>query len=450
MKSAFDEYNTEQRELALIGGLIVFKESREHIRYIEQDHFTKKLYGSIFGVIKDIAQDGREISEDLLKIELGSKLPSGYNEVIEETLKRSVLQAFPIDRKFSEMFLQNTKTKVGVQSLEKFILKIKTESIEYDEALKEVDKIRENMTIPGHNIQNFMPGNFLQKRREIMQRRTQAKQLFYGFRQIDELVVRGQRKKEISIIAARPGIGKSFLRANFIRSQCDLGFRILSIATEQTDEVETDRIDSLLTGISLTEIENSGDWKANDKRVKEVLKANKYIDDNWNYFLYVNRNLTTNDMMNHARDIINKYGEIDIMYVDLFDKLIDVNVSEFKASVIGKKLGFLSQAAEELNIHICLLVQIHRDLKHVKGYRPQIWHIKDSGAYEEVARLILLLHREKYYNSSIQNNILEINVAKQNNGPAGTGIIAAMPVDESNLSLVSQAMAQPHIFVDKS
>ena len=51
---------------------------------------------------------------------------------------------------------------------------------------------------------------------------------------------------------------------------------------------------------------------------------------------------------------------------------------------------------------------------------------------------------------SIQNNILEINVAKQNNGPAGTGIIAAMPVDESNLSLVSQAMAQPHIFVDES
>jgi len=85
-------------------------------------------------------------------------------------------------------------------------------------------------------------------------------------------------------------------------------------------------------------------------------------------------------------------------------------------------------------------------LRHIKGHRPRVWHIKDSGAYEEVARLIILLHRESYYNKQIREHILEFNIAKQSNGPAGEGVIAKLDMDPNDLLLTWGQNVKPNLF----
>lgn len=446
MKHIFDEFTQEVRELSIIGGLIVFKEVNELIRTVEPWMFTSKVLSDIFDVIKSITSSGRKIAPELIKVELSEKLEEGFTIQHEATLKKCIVSAYPFDKTFVDKFIKSALVRNTVPKLEFLIKDTYNKNLTFEEFIDKLDKIRETSLLSGHNISEFTPGSFLEKRLKIMENRESSKQIFSGIPPIDHLVTRGFRKKEISVIAARPAIGKSLFKANLIYRQCSLGFRVASIATEQTEEVETDRIDSLITKIPLTEIENSKKWKDNDERIHQIVKANKRIDEDWSYLLLVNRNLNTSNAAGWLRKIINKYGELDVCYIDLFDKLTDVNVSSQKASVVGNKLGFLNQIAEELNIHICVFVQISREVRNIRGHRPKIWHIKDSGAYEEVARLIMLLHREKYYNAQIRENVLEINIAKQSNGPAGDNVIANLVLNEDTLELNWQPETRPNIF----
>jgi replicative DNA helicase len=237
-------------------------------------------------------------------------------------------------------------------------------------------------------------------------------------------------------------------KSNLIKAQANLGFRIASVATEQTEEVETDRIDSLNTGIPLKEISNSKDWPNEDKRFKQIIDSNKFIDKNWKYFLNVRRNISTEGVAAWLRSVINKHGELDVCYIDLFDKLTDLNVQEKNDALISSKLGYLNQVAEELNVHICLIVQIHRAaVKDVRSdHRPKMHNLKSSGSFEEVARLILLLHREKYYNSKIVEDVIEFNVAKQNNGPAGDNITANLLFEKETLTIRERPESVPNIY----
>jgi replicative DNA helicase len=223
---------------------------------------------------------------------------------------------------------------------------------------------------------------------------------------------------------------------------------VASIATEQTAEVETDRIDSINTGIPLREISHSKDWQPGDERIQKLMDANKFIDERWKYFLNVRRDMSTESVAAWLRGIINKYGELDVCYIDLFDKLTDVNVEYKSDALIGSKLGYLNQVAEELNIHICLLVQIHRAaVKDTKGdHRPKIHNLKGGGAYEEVARLILLLHREKYYNHKVVDDVIEFNVGKQNNGPSGDDIVANLLFQKETVSIIERPESVPNIY----
>ena len=89
---------------------------------------------------------------------------------------------------------------------------------------------------------------------------------------------------------------------------------------------------------------------------------------------------------------------------------------------------------EEFNCHATLLVQINREVeKKTKDKRPKMWELKDSGSYEDYARLILLIYRERMYVEESMDTTAEIIVAKQSNGPSGT---LFMDFEEDTLRMV--------------
>jgi len=432
-----NELNQETREAAILGSFLLFKETLIFVEKLDLWMLTLPSSIKVFKIIRELSIANRLIEVDSVKVEIDDlKIED------EEFFNHCIRAAFPIDLIFVEVFIERAYLRIGCDKLSKLI---KTK-ICYKEFIQEVDKIRNSISILNKDDKEFLPGSFLDKRLAILQRREEVKQIFFGIPPLDELIQRGQRKREISVIAARSTIGKSLFRSNLIKIQCGLGFKIAAMATEQTSEVETDRIDSLITGIPLTEIENSRLWKADDERITQIINANKMIDEKWKYYLHVNRNITTVEFANWLRRLVDKERGIDVCYIDLFDKFIDVNISENKASKTSEKLGYMNQLAEELDIHLCLIVQINREVRKEKGFKPKIWHLKDSGAYEEIARLILLLHREKYYNSSARENILEVNVGKQSNGPAGDGITTPLILNENTLELTWQQRTNPNIF----
>jgi len=447
MKSAFDEFSTETREFSIIGSFLTWKDKIGFINYLEPWMFSIPAASKIFGSIKKIYQDSGKVSHSQIVIDMTDHVNGGYNAEYETFIKNAINAAFPLSKTDIEQFREAAQLRSAKNETVKLIKDTEQGVFSYSQFLDKIDSIRYNFQPISENIKEFEPGTFLDKRLKILQRREESKQVFFGYPSLDLMIPGGQRKKEVSVIASRPGCGKSSLKANLIRSQCELGFRIASIATEQTEEVETDRIDALLTGIPVIALAETPKWEQSDPRIQKIIDANKYIDANWKYYLYVRRDLSTQGVGNWLRRLSDKYGEFDVCYVDLFDRLTDVSVENVTASLIGNKLHYLNQIAEELNIHICVLVQVNRAaLKEEKDKRPKLHHLKGSGGYEEVARLVALLHREKYYNSQIVRDEIEINIAKQNNGPSGVGIISKLEFNNQSLLISEKNQAPPNIY----
>jgi replicative DNA helicase len=90
-----------------------------------------------------------------------------------------------------------------------------------------------------------------------------------------------------------------------------------------------------------------------------------------------------------------------------------------------QELGSLSRAlkglAKELNVPILMLSQLSRAPENRPGRRPQLSDLRESGALEQDADVVILIYREDQYEETVENKgIAEINVAKQRNGPTGT------------------------------
>jgi replicative DNA helicase len=101
--------------------------------------------------------------------------------------------------------------------------------------------------------------------------------------------------------------------------------------------------------------------------------------------------------------------------MDLWEKFTDIKID---ASSIAEKLNKTQAMAKECNVHMAIVQQIKRseDKKGKKNKRPTIDLLKNSGGYEEVADLIIMMHREKYYDPELDDDIIEYIIGKQRRG----------------------------------
>lgn len=293
-----------------------------------------------------------------------------------------------------------------------------------------IELVRE---VAGSKVKLYSEEDYFKLRMRILQDRQERVPVMSGYDNLDRLLVEGFARKSTSVLAARPSMGKSATKSNLIKALATKGHSVVSVATEQSAETETDRLDALVTGIPLTDIINSRRWAADDYKVQKIKEANRLIAS-WPYYLLPCRGLTLAAMASELRKLTTK-RLIDLVVIDLFDKIKDVNVALNKAQSVGVHLGVINELAEEFNCHFMLLVQVQRRVEERRDHKPKMSDIKDSGSYEEVARLILTAYRERYYNPNIVHNNIEICVAKQNNGPAGSDAIALFDLKQDTLEL---------------
>jgi len=285
-------------------------------------------------------------------------------------------------------------------------------------------------------IKIIHPEDIYQTRMDDLKNRAHRKVVHTSYPGLDELLVAGFAPQEISVIAGRPGVGKSSFKSNLIVNLCNAGLGVVHFAIEQGFSVESDRLESIMTDIPLKEIMNSREWRKGDYRIPMIKEANKLIAEKWNYHIIPSRGLIIPDVR-FILNQISRDNKIDVVFFDLFDKLKDVNVSANKAQHVGEKLGMVHTMSEEFDCHMSLLVQINRNVEKRPNKRPVMSDLKDSGSYEQDARLVMLLYREKYYNNDSLDETVEVIIGKQNNGPSGSGIMAPLIFHEDTLKMTS-------------
>ncbi len=213
-----------------------------------------------------------------------------------------------------------------------------------------------------------------------------------GLEDLDKILDGGIRPGQITIIAARPSIGKT-----------SLGMQVCESAAKNGDT-------SLFFSIEMSAIELvTRVAKQGCKRADEISELPMFIEDKY---------IDLDDILNCIR-MAKRRNTLKFVVIDYL-QLIRTNDRLQKSEKIERCMTELKWISKELRIAIVVLAQINRGAEKRDDRRPQLADLKGSGGIEDAADVAMLLHRPEFYDKEDMPGIAEIIIAKNRNGSTGT------------------------------
>jgi len=236
-----------------------------------------------------------------------------------------------------------------------------------------------------------------------------------GFIDLDEMTA-GLQPSDLIIVAARPSMGKTAFSVNMAEyaamktkkavavfsmemSASQLAFRLISsmgrinaqnLRTGDLAEEEWPRVTSAITMLSETKI---------------------FIDDT--------PALSPGDLRSRARRLKREH-DLGLIVIDYLQLMQVPGTKENRATEISEISRSLKALAKELNVPVIALSQLNRSLEQRSDKRPMMSDLRESGAIEQDADVIMFIYRDEYYNpESGEKGVAEIIIGKQRNGPTG-------------------------------
>jgi replicative DNA helicase len=238
-----------------------------------------------------------------------------------------------------------------------------------------------------------------------------------GFEKLDYMTS-GLQEADLIIVAARPGLGKTSLCLNIAAHaaiECDASVGIFSL--EMTKEQLMLRMLSMKALVSYSNI-RSGYIKDEDlerlvKAAGEFSRAKLYIDDT--------PAISVLEIRAKARRQKREKG-LDLIIVDYLQLMRGTRRTETREREIAEISGSLKALAKELRVPVIAVSQLSRQTEARSDRRPQLADLRESGAIEQDADLVLFIHRADAYRKTPEekDGIAELIIGKQRNGPTGT------------------------------
>lgn len=251
---------------------------------------------------------------------------------------------------------------------------------------------------------------------ERMEREIKMKGLPTGFTMIDR-ILGGLQKGDLIVIAARPGMGKSaFVLSMILNMIRQLDARVALFSLEMSNEQTAERVLSSEAGVDGTRL-RTGDF-TEDEFVGIMGAANALYNRN----LYVSDfgASALSDIRSAARKLAAEDG-LDLIVVDYMQLM---QLSEGKGNrqeAIAELSRGLKLLAGELNVPVIALSQLSRAVEARADKRPMLSDLRESGAIEQDASVVMFLYREDYYiEDTDRQNICDVLIAKHRHGSTGT------------------------------
>jgi len=236
-----------------------------------------------------------------------------------------------------------------------------------------------------------------------------------GFTEFDKLTA-GLQPGDLIIIAGRPSMGKSTLAVN-IAENAAIGSRIPTaiFSMEMPSQQLAFRMISSLGRVDQTHLRTGTfpdeDWSRINTAVQLMSDAPIFIDDT--------PGLSPTEIRARARRLQREHG-LGLVVVDYLQLMVVPGSKENRATEISEISRSLKALAKELSIPVIALSQLNRSVEQRTDKRPVMSDLRESGAIEQDADLIVFIHREEVYNQDTpRKGIADIVIAKQRNGPIG-------------------------------
>ena len=240
-----------------------------------------------------------------------------------------------------------------------------------------------------------------------------------GFDKFDEATT-GLHGGELIIVAGRPSMGKTTFAMN-IAENAAIGSKVpvAVFSMEMPGEQLAMRMISSLGRIDQHHIRTGQltdeDWPRITSAVHMLSEASLFIDDT--------PAMSPNEVRARARRMKRKHG-LGLVVVDYLQLMQVHGGSENRATEISEISRGLKALAKELNVPVIALSQLNRSLEQRPDKRPIMSDLRESGAIEQDADLIVFIYRDEVYNDdSPEKGMAEIIIAKQRNGPIGKSVL---------------------------
>ncbi len=379
-------------------------------------HFEKLEHQIIFTAMKAIDSNNEPIDIVSIKIHMGQDLLlyGGTNYLAD--LKNSIANVdnFKTYEKYILNDFKIRKTKELAKKIETFTSPKDINDLQA--VISEVNELLEQNT----DEKNFNIANVLYEiHQDVESEKEGINGIPTGFRDLDSLLD-GLSEEELSILAARPSVGKTAISLGITHNACQGDHFVDFFSLEMSDKSLLTRMLCSIAEINSMKIKNAmkrfnpEDWNAYTI-AQGVL--NQYKD---NLAIHDKTNVTVPEIRSKIRQSIKKHPDKRHLVIIDYLTLIQGSGRRERHLEVGEITRNLKRIARELNVSILLLSQLNRGVEQRQDKRPMLSDLRDSGEIEQDADKIMFLHRDDYYDKETENqNVIEVIVAKNRNGSLG-------------------------------
>ncbi len=418
-----------EAEQSVIGSMIMDREAIVVAsELITGEDFYNKQYGILFETMVELNDAGSPV--DLVTLQNKLKEKDVPPEVSSLEFVRDLITAVPTSANI-KYYANIVAEKATLRRLIRLNEEIANtcyagkESLEY--ILEDTEK-RVFQLVQKRTTDDFVPVrqivmNAMDKIETAAKNKGSVTGIPTGFIDLDYRTA-GMQPSDLILVAARPSMGKTAFELNlaqYMAFKKDMTVALFSL--EMSKEQLVNRMFSLESNVDAQKLRtgqlNDQEWERLIESAGTIGKSKLIIDD------------TPGISIAELRSKCRKYKlehDLKIIMIDYLQLMSGSGRSESRQQEISDISRSLKALARELNVPVVALSQLSRAVEQRPDHRPMLSDLRESGAIEQDADVVMFLYRDDYYNhDSPEKGISEVIIAKQRNGPIGTVKLAWLP-----------------------
>lgn len=422
--------NNFEAEQSVIGSMLMDKEAiLTAMEMLHREDFYHQQYGILFESMVELYTAGQPV--DLVTLQNKLKEKDVPQEVSSLEFVRDLLNAVPTSAniKYYAMIVSDCAVK---RQLIRILEDIENECYAGKESLESIlDKTEHDVfqLLNSRNSSDYVPirtvvMNALERIERASKQSGTVTGIPTGFIDLDYRTA-GLQPSDLILIAARPSMGKTAFVLNIAQYIAfHEGKSVAIFSLEMSKEQLVNRLFSLESRVDAQALRtgnlSESDWESLTEGAGVIGDSKLIIDDT--------PGISISEMRSKCRKYKLEQG-LDIVIIDYLQLMTGsrrgVESRQQEISEISRSLKGL---ARELNVPVVALSQLSRAVEQRPDHRPMMSDLRESGAIEQDADVVMFIYRDDYYNKDTDlKGISEIIIAKQRNGPIGTVNLAWLP-----------------------
>ena len=421
--------NSPEAEQSVIGAMIIDQDAiPAAMELVTAQDFYQKQYSVMFEALTGLYSEGRPA--DLVTLPDRLKEMNAPPEIAGTDFIRDLITAVPTSanvRHYARIVQEKAQLRSLIRTSEEIVNTCYAQSERVEDIMEQTEK-QIFQVLQSRSSEDFEPIKdivlrALDRIEAASRNKGNVTGIATGFIDLD-YKTSGFQPSDLILIAARPSMGKTAFVLNIAEYMAFRNNETVAVfSLEMSKDQLVNRLFSMESRVDAQVLRNGNltdtDWANLIESAGIIGQSNLIIDD------------TPGISIAELRSKCRKYKlehNLGIVMIDYLQLMQSGRRSESRQQEISEISRSLKELARELQVPVVALSQLSRAVEQRPDHRPMLSDLRESGAIEQDADVVMFLYREDYYNKDTERkDVAEVIIAKQRNGPIGTVELAWMP-----------------------